>query len=50
MPGGGLMLAARHRLHHNQYFEFHPLHTLFSLLGALILFGMLIWFLAIPAK
>lgn len=44
------MLAARHRFHRNPYFQFHPLHTLFSLLGALILFGMLIWFLAVPAK
>jgi len=44
------MLAARHRLHRNPYFQFHPLHTAFSLLGALILFGLLIWFLAIPAK
>lgn len=44
------MLAARHHLHRSSYFQFHPLHTLFSLLGALILFGMLIWFLAIPAK
>jgi len=44
------MLAARRRLHHNPYFHFHPLHTAFSLLGALILFGLLLWFMAIPAK
>ncbi len=45
------MLAARHhRFGRNQYFQFHPLHTAFSLLGALILFGLLIWFLAVPAK
>ncbi|HZQ93904.1 MAG TPA: hypothetical protein VFA67_02775 [Candidatus Sulfotelmatobacter sp.] len=43
------MLATRHRFHHNPYFHFHPLHTAFSVLGALILFGMLIWFLAVPA-
>ncbi len=43
------MLATRHRLTRNSYFHFHPLHTAFSLLAALILFGMMIWFLAIPA-
>jgi len=47
---GGLMLATRHRFSRNSYFQFHPLHTLFSLLGALILFGMLVWFLVIPAR
>jgi hypothetical protein len=47
---GGLMLVTRHRLSRNPYFQFHPLHTAFSLLGAIILFGLLIWFLAIPAK
>ena len=46
---GGLMLATRHRLLRNPYFRFHPLHTAFSFLGALILFGMLIWFLVVPA-
>jgi hypothetical protein len=44
------MLATRHRLPRNPLFQFHPLHTLFSLLGALILFGLLVWFLAVPAK
>jgi predicted PurR-regulated permease PerM len=44
------MLATKHRFSHHSYFQFHPLHTLFSLLGALILFGMLVWFLAIPAR
>ena len=43
------MLATRHRLSRNPYFHVHPLHTAFSLLGALILFGMMIWFLALPA-
>jgi len=47
---GGLMLATRHRLPRNPLFQFHPMHTLFSVLGALILFGLLIWFLAVPAK
>ncbi len=44
------MLAVRHRFSRNPYFQFHPLHTLFSLLSALILFGLLIWFLAVPAR
>jgi len=44
------MLAARHRFTRNPYFQFHPLHTAFSLLGALLFFGLLIWFLAVPAK
>jgi hypothetical protein len=44
------MLATRHRVPRNAFFQFHPLHTMFSLLGALILFGLLIWFLAVPAR
>jgi len=44
------MLATRNRLNRNPYFHFHPLHTLFSLVGGLILFGMLVWFLAVPAR
>lgn len=44
------MLISRHRLTRNPYFHFHPLHTAFSLLTALILFGMLVWVLAVPAK
>jgi len=46
----GLMLATRYRLQRNPFFQFHPLHTLFSLVGTLILFGLLVWFLAVPAK
>lgn len=44
------MLAMRHRLTRNPYFHFHPLHTLFSLLGTVILFGLLVWVLAVPAR
>jgi hypothetical protein len=44
------MLVSRHRLTRNPYFQFHPLHALFSLVGALILFGLLVWFLAVPAR
>jgi len=47
---GGPMLATRHRFGRNPYFQFQPLHGLLSLLGALILFGLLVWFLAIPAR
>jgi predicted PurR-regulated permease PerM len=43
------MLATRYRLHRNPY-HFHPLHTLFSLVGTLLLFGLLVWFLAVPAR
>jgi len=43
-------MFARHRLTRNPYFQFHPLHTLFALLGALILFGLMVWVLAIPAR
>lgn len=44
------MLATKHRFQRNPYFQFHPLHTAFSLLSALILFGMLVWVLAVPAR
>jgi len=44
------MLATRSRFSRNPYFHFHPLHTAFSLLGALILFGLLVWFLVLPAR
>jgi hypothetical protein len=44
------MLVARHRFTRNPYFHFHPLHSLFSLLSALIFFGLLAWFLVVPAR
>jgi len=44
------MLATRHRFARNPYFHFHPLHTAFSLIGTLLVFGLLVWFLAVPAK
>ena len=44
------MLALRHRSARNPMFHFHPLHTGFSVLAALILFGMMTWILAVPAK
>src|SRR5437879_938837 len=47
---GSLMLATRYRFARNAYFHFHPMHNLFSLLSALILLGLLMWFLAVPAR
>ncbi len=44
------MLAMRNRLARNPYFHFHPLHTLYSLVAAVILFGLMIWLLAVPAR
>ncbi len=44
------MLASRNRLTRNPYFHFHPLHTIFALLGSVILFALLVWFLAVPAR
>jgi hypothetical protein len=44
------MLAVRSRLNRNPYFHFHPMHAGFSLLGTLIVFGLLAWFLVVPAK
>jgi hypothetical protein len=44
------MLATRSRSASNPDFHFHPLHGLFSLVGVLILLGLLVWFLAVPAR
>lgn len=44
------MLAAKHRFARNPYFHFHPFHTVFSLIASLIVFGLLIWFMAVPAR
>jgi hypothetical protein len=41
------MLATKYRLTRNPYFHFQPL---FSLISALILFGLAVWFLAVPAR
>jgi len=43
-------MLAGHRLTRNPNFRFHPLHTLFALLAAVILFGLMVWMLAIPAR
>jgi hypothetical protein len=44
------MLATKYHLNRNPYFHFHQLHAIFSLVGTLILFGLLVWFLAVPAR
>lgn len=46
---GGHMLV-KHHLMRNPYFHFHPLPTLVALLAAVILFGLMIWILAVPAQ
>jgi hypothetical protein len=43
-------MLARHCLTRNPYFHFHPLHTLFALLAAMIVFALMVWMLAIPAR
>ncbi|MGB9234221.1 MAG: hypothetical protein WCC04_07385 [Terriglobales bacterium] len=44
------MLAAKHLWKRNPYFRFLPMHHLYSLVMALILFGMILLFLASPAR
>jgi hypothetical protein len=44
------MLATKNRLARNPNFHFHPLHTLYSLVAAVILFGLMAWLLAVPAR
>jgi hypothetical protein len=43
-------MLARHHLTQNPYFHFQLLHRLFSLLAAMILFGLMMWTLAVPAR
>jgi hypothetical protein len=40
------MLRVRDRFARNPYFHFHPLHTTFSLIAVLVLFGLILWFVA----
>ena len=35
----------RYRHTRNPYFQFHPMHSAFSLIAALILLGLLAWFM-----
>ncbi len=43
-------MLARHHLMRDPYFHVHPLHTLFALLAVVILFGLMVWMLAVPAQ
>lgn len=40
---GGLMLRARNRFDRNPYFHFHPMHSTYSLIAALVLIGLVAW-------
>jgi hypothetical protein len=44
------MLAGKNSWRRNPYFHFHPTHNLYSLVAALILLGMILLFLALPAR
>jgi hypothetical protein len=44
------MPAGKNHLRRNPYFHFHPMHNLYSLVMALILFGMIVLILALPAR
>jgi len=44
------MLTGKNLWRRNPYFHFHPMHNLYSLVMALILFGMILLFLASPAR
>ncbi len=44
------MLAAKHHLMRHPHFHFHLQHTLFSLAAAVILFALMAWLLAVPAR
>jgi hypothetical protein len=37
------MLQTRNRSPRNPYFHFHPMHSTFSLIAALVLFGLIAW-------
>lgn len=44
------MLAGKHSWRRNPLFHFHPMHNLYSLLMALLLFGLILFLLAMPAR
>jgi hypothetical protein len=37
------MLRTRSRFDRNPYFHFHPMHSAFSLIAALVLFALIVW-------
>jgi hypothetical protein len=42
------MLAGKDRWKRNPYFHFHPMHNLYSLVMAVVLFGMMVLILLFP--
>ena len=47
--GGLYMLLTKNRFTRNPYFHFHPMHSAFSLIGALVLLALLLWmFILVP--
>jgi hypothetical protein len=44
------MLVAKHPWKRTPYFHFHPMHNLYSLVMALVLFIMILFLLAMPAR
>ena len=44
------MLALKNNWRRNPFFHFHPMHNLYSLVMALVLLGMLMFLLALPAR
>ena len=44
------MLADKNHWKRNPYFQFHPMHNLYSLVMGLILFGALVLLMALPAR
>jgi hypothetical protein len=41
------MLQSKSRFARNPYFHFHPLQSLFSLIGALVLIALFIWMIVL---
>lgn len=39
------MLRTNNRFARNPLFHFHPMHSLYALITALILLGIMVWFL-----
>ena len=44
------MLTVKDRWRRNPYFHFHPMHNTYSLVMALVLFGMIALFLIFPSR
>ena len=42
-----LMLQSKSRFARNPYFHSHPLHSAFSLIGALVLIALIVWMIVL---